>query len=254
MRRRNEPYVLIADYNAALELLPKLGEHGQKESAHLDRLNKIRSFSYFINTESNLLVKFGFLPGFCIQQAYNSANKGPVAKAAEALLTKQSTPLLLQHPSYRSDYIIHPVKPKTLEGHLGEVHYTGITSDGKRAVSGSPHNGIRVWDLEGGQCLRTIKADWITSLGITPDGKKAISGSLDGTVRVWELQSGHCLISLKRHSKEVTGIFITPDGEKAVSGSKDKTLRIWDLTSRECIKNHKGLSPFGDKPEYHAGL
>ncbi len=41
----------------------------------------------------------------------------------------------------------------TLEGHIGSVRAVAVLPDGKRAVSGSDDNTLKVWDLEGGDVI-----------------------------------------------------------------------------------------------------
>ena len=79
-----------------------------------------------------------------------------------------------------------------------------------------------------------------SSVALTPDGRKGISGSDDNTVRVWDLESGECLKVLEGHTDFVKSVALTPDGRKAISGSYDKTVRVWDLESGECLKVLEG--------------
>ena len=41
----------------------------------------------------------------------------------------------------------------------------------------------------------------VSSVALTPDGRKGISGSLDNTVRIWDLESGVCLKVLEGHTE-----------------------------------------------------
>ena len=54
------------------------------------RLEKIRAFSLFVNSESHALLKFASYSGFTIQQAYNSARSGLVAHAAESIVNAKT--------------------------------------------------------------------------------------------------------------------------------------------------------------------
>ena len=51
---------------------------------------------------------------------------------------------------------------------------------------------LRVWDLESGQLVRTLKDYYLSVdvVAISPDGRRAISASADHTLRVWDLQTG----------------------------------------------------------------
>jgi len=214
------------------------------------RLDRIRAFSQFVSSEGYALVKFAFYPGFCVQQAYNSASSGPVAIAAENIINSKIDDLLiLQLPSQRPDYNPHPALIKILEGHTGSVSSVSIAPDGKRAISGSDGSDgsddktLRVWDLESGKCLKTFGGNtgWIICVSITPDGRRAVSGSLDRNLRVWDLEGGKCLKILKGHTGWVFSVGITPDGKRSVSaGGSDRTLRVWDLEGGKCLKILKG--------------
>jgi WD40 repeat protein len=79
---------------------------------------------------------------------------------------------------------------QTLKGHTRSVNTVVLTSDGKRAISGSEDNTCIVWDLQSGEALQTLKG---YTIALTSDGKRAISGSSDNTCIVWNLQSGEQL-------------------------------------------------------------
>jgi WD40 repeat protein len=207
-------------------------ERFPESSSLADRLH---AFSQFVSLHSHCLAKYSNYPGFTIQQAYNSSISGDVAKAAEELLEMNTfrDVLLLHEKSMRPDQNIQPAEIATLTGHAEEVKCVCISPDGKLAVSGSSDQTIRIWNIERGECLRTIEGDlgWIKCLGITADSKLALSGSTDCTLRLWNLESGQCVRILKGHTGAITTLAISPDGQLAVSGSYDNTMRLWDLNT-----------------------
>jgi WD40 repeat protein len=214
-----------------------------KDTVSQDEVNtlseRLHSFSLFVSQECNGLLKYSASKGFTIQQAYNSAISGYVAKAAEELIemNTSSNVLLLHEKSMRPDHNINPAEIATLAGHEEEVKCVCISADGETAVSGSSDQTIRIWNIERGECLKTIqgKLGWIKCLALTADGKIAASGSTDGTVRLWNTENGECLRILSGHSGAITALAISADGQMAVSGSYDNTLRIWDLNAGKCL-------------------
>lgn len=95
---------------------------------------------------------------------------------------------------------------RTLKGHAGGVRAVAITPDGRRAVCacgtrfrdrGSPdkaheaENTIKVWELESGALVRTLKGHTasVNAVAITPDDKTLVSGSSDSMIKVWELST-----------------------------------------------------------------
>ena len=78
----------------------------------------------------------------------------------------------------------------TLKGHSGPVRCVAVSPDGKRIVSGSEDNTVKVWDATTGQETLTLKVkgrtDSVFSVVLSPDGKRLVSGGKDTTVRVWD--------------------------------------------------------------------
>ncbi|MBL8295023.1 MAG: winged helix-turn-helix domain-containing protein [Bryobacterales bacterium] len=134
---------------------------------------------------------------------------------------------------------------RILEGHSDAIRAVAITPDGKRAISGSRDNTLRVWDLEGRQAPRVLEGhtNAIRAVAITADGTRAISGSEDRTLRVWDLEGQQAPRVLEGHTGQIDGVAITGDGRLAISGSQDKTLRIWDLKDQQAprvLEGHTG--------------
>lgn len=100
---------------------------------------------------------------------------GNIAPTIQALLKqaaerKASAWLRPLHPN-----LTPPGGPliRTLKGHTGYVNAVAVTPDGRRAVSASADQTLRVWDLESGQTLRRLEghAGRVRAVAITPDGR-----------------------------------------------------------------------------------
>ena len=120
---------------------------------------------------------------------------------------------------------------RTLAGHSGWVRAVAVTPDGRRAVSASSDNTLKVWDLETGKGVRTLAghASSVWGVAVTPDGRCAVSASFDHTLKVWDLETGDEVRTFAGHSWGVRAVAVTPDGRRAVSASDDNTLKVWDL-------------------------
>jgi len=88
---------------------------------------------------------------------------------------------------------------------------------------------------------------------VTPGGRRAVSASADQTLRLWGLVSGQTIRPLEGHTGSVNAVAVTPDGRQVVSGSYDKTLRLWDLESGKEIATFTGESDLGSRMGSCAG-
>jgi small GTP-binding protein len=61
----------------------------------------------------------------------------------------------------------------------------------------------------------------------SPDGKRALSGSFDNTVRLWDLELGRCLRVLEGHTASVLSVAWSPDGKRVFSGAWNGVMRVW---------------------------
>jgi WD40 repeat protein len=132
---------------------------------------------------------------------------------------------------------------RTLNGHSSSVNAVAVTADGKRAISGSYDNTLKVWDLTTGKEQFTLNGhtSLVNAVAVTADGKRAISGSIDHSLKVWDLTTRKELFTLNGHSSSVYAVAVTADGKRAISASIDKTLKAWDLTTGKeqfTLKDH----------------
>lgn len=70
----------------------------------------------------------------------------------------------------------------------------------------------------------------LISVGLSPSGKIIVSGSLDGHVEVWDIQSGECLRTIeKAHSGAVNCVGISDNEKLIVSAGWDGQLKFWEM-------------------------
>ncbi len=226
----------------ALDAKPELPSNG--------RLANLRAFEAFVNGESQSLDRWRLQTDFCLQQAHNDFDAGPVGRAAEEML--KSRPIrpfsLLCRPKYRAQSDPEPLILRTLtpgsgdEGDMGQ-DTSGVAAsfDGTTAVS-TFDTTLHVWDLVSGKRLRILDDDggFAQAVAMTPDGRRVVSGSGDNVIRVWDVSTGTCLRHLNGHNDRPTTVAISASGERAVSGGEDRTVRVWDLNKGVCLSVLEG--------------
>jgi WD40 repeat protein/serine/threonine protein kinase len=72
------------------------------------------------------------------------------------------------------------------------------------------------------------------NIAFSPDGRRLAAGSEDNTVKVWDVESGQEVFTLRGHTAPVFSVFFSPDGRRLASlGFDNNTVRVWDLPPGE---------------------
>lgn len=111
-----------------------------------------------------------------------------------------------------------------------------ISPDGRWLATGFLYEGIRMWEVDTGIPVQTLKghAASINSIAFSPDSLLLASASRDRSIKLWDAQSGVEVRELRGHDGEVTAVAFSPDGQWLASASSDRTVRIWRVvTGRE---------------------
>ncbi|THH19875.1 hypothetical protein EW146_g1395 [Bondarzewia mesenterica] len=87
--------------------------------------------------------------------------------------------------------------------------------------------------------------DSISSVAYLPDGKRIVSNSGDNTIRVWDAETGEAASKpFEGHTSTVSSVAFSPDGKRIVSGSDDNTIRVWEAETGNVVRNpvdgHRG--------------
>lgn len=106
-------------------------------------------------------------------------------------------------------------------------------------ATGSYDNTIKIWDIETGECLRTLTGHTLGIRALQFDDTKLISGSLDKTLRVWNWRTGECISTYQGHTEGVIAVHF--EGNILASGSIDRTVKIWNFSDKStfCLRGHK---------------
>ena len=126
--------------------------------------------------------------------------------------------------------------------HKDAVESAIFSSDGKRIVSASDDNTLRLWRVDNGECIAKLKGhnDSVTCVSLSSDDSRLVSASDDETIRIWDVESSNCLRILNGHDDSIWSALFSPDGKFIVSASVDKTVRIWDVGTGRCVKTMLG--------------
>ncbi|KAF9427506.1 hypothetical protein BGZ94_004771 [Podila epigama] len=89
-----------------------------------------------------------------------------------------------------------------------------------------------VWNIETGECLRTLTGHALCIRALRFDEAKLITGSVDRTLKIWNYHTGQCIRTLQGHTDSV--VTLDFDSRILASGSADSTIKIWNFATGKC--------------------
>jgi WD40 repeat protein len=133
----------------------------------------------------------------------------------------------------------------TFQQHTDTVNDLSFSPDSKRLASGSADQTVRIWDLQTGQEIRTLKGQRVSKIAFSPDGKRLASDSQsDDTVRIWDVQkqSNPETLNIQGNHGTISSDFkLLASASRNWSGTApDKTVMIWDPQSGRQTMTLKG--------------
>jgi WD40 repeat protein len=109
-----------------------------------------------------------------------------------------------------------------------------FSADGRRLATGGEENTVKIWDVEKGGELLTLRGHNgdVYTVAFSPDdgGRWVASAGEDSAVKIWDSHTGTLVRSFRGHRGLVSSLAFSPDGRLLVSGSRDHTAKVWDLT------------------------
>jgi WD40 repeat protein len=149
-----------------------------------------------------------------------------------------SSPILAEEPIL----VIDP------HGHSAQISEVMFTPDGTMLISVSDDKTIRLWDVESGDLIKTIRGQigdghegMLFAGALSPNGKiLAVGGFLGksgddpelhlGQIRLFNIETGEQIGVIKGHENVVFGLDFSSDGKWLASGSGDRAAMIWDIS------------------------
>lgn len=142
-----------------------------------------------------------------------------------------------------------PILALDTGGHMALIRSVLFTPDGKQLLSAGDDKVIRVWDVDSGKTVRTLRGQIgdggrgkIYALALSPDasllaagGRIREEGEGSHPIRLYDFKTGEIVGLLDGHTNAVMSVAFSPDGRFLVSGSVDDTAIIWDVAERRAL-------------------
>lgn len=103
-----------------------------------------------------------------------------------------------------------------LRGHESRVYGVAVSGDGRRIVSTSGDETVRVWDARTGREIHCLRGHGgVTRVAVSGDGRLVLGGSEDATISVWYAATGQEIRRLRGHERRVSAAVLSGAGPPA---------------------------------------
>ena len=138
----------------------------------------------------------------------------------------------------------------SVEKQTENIEALTFSPNGKVLASAGAADRIRLWDVESGTLLGTLKvAPSSKVLAFSPDSRLLATGGAEGIIQLWDIHAGSTSSALRRiwntalarrpirtfdgdtGNTALNAIAFSPDGKKVVSANSDGIVRLWETDS-----------------------
>ncbi|GJQ08590.1 hypothetical protein GpartN1_g381.t1 [Galdieria partita] len=173
-----------------------------------------------------------------VSQGSRSKSKTKLLSCIHLLLQRATQRVLMPFDSWPTSFLYKNMKRlKTVVGHMKPVYCIAFDSFAKYLVTGADDHYIKVWSVETGYLLYTLKfhEGEITDLALHPWKPILISASNDNNLCVWDIHSGILLNVLTGHSRGSSAVTFCRNPEQPffASGGSDGCILLWNIDHLE---------------------
>ncbi len=119
--------------------------------------------------------------------------------------------------------------------HLQGIRSADFSHDGKRIITASEDQTVRVWDsTTGHELIAPLRHPHsVTRASFSPTGQWIITACDDGVARIWDAKTSEPVAPFLKQSGPLTEACFSPGGSYVLTAGSDGTVRLWDMASSQ---------------------
>ncbi len=126
-------------------------------------------------------------------------------------------------------------------GHSLGVATAVFSPDGKRLVTASLDNTVKIWEVSSGLLLANLMGhtDTVVTASFSPNGKLILTAGEDGTAKLWDANSTALITDIKAHEGKIRFASFSPDGKKFFTAALNGSVKLWDVATGKLLVDLK---------------
>ncbi len=128
-------------------------------------------------------------------------------------------------------------------GHTNNVKSAVFSPDGKRVLTSSSDNTVKIFDALSAKELMVLPINFtieVNSAVFSPNGELILTCDNNGFVRIFNANSGDIIKSFKAHDGAINSVVLSSNCQLILTASIDRTAKIWSYENQELIKTLQG--------------
>lgn len=208
----------------------RMQEEGSKDEDIVINTDSIPSDEFFISQEIMFSAKL---------QSFSYVGKD------QMIVTLQNNTLELYRISIRKKgdsegMPSEKISTLDLPGHRSDVRSLCLSSNDEVLLT-SGGNLLKAWNIQTGNCIRTIHSGFGLSVVFAPGDRHAVLGTKEGKLEIYDLQSSRLLEIVDAHTAPIWGIQLRHDNSGIISVSADKRLKFWNFNFKQVEDDSSNL-------------
>ncbi len=115
--------------------------------------------------------------------------------------------------------------------HDSRVRQVTFSSDGRRMLSASEDGTAKLWDIDTGQSILTLRQSTaMLGAALSSDGQSVATAGADGAARLWDAATGQLTAELP-HAGPVISVSFDSAGRRLLTASEDGTACVWTVAT-----------------------